>query len=1081
MKSKIRCFGLWLALFIGCVSAAEKPETFVQMGHIKRINAVVFSPDAKYAISGSWDATLKLWDVASGREVRTYYGKEKVSAIALSPDGQYVLSADEGQRENLQLWDVTTGKKIRTFSGHEGGMEAITSVAFMPDGKRAVSAGGSDHILKLWDLESGDELRTYSTENNDMAQFTAVAISPDGKYLIAGSRYNGQVEMPDGTFANARSTDSTIVIWDIATGERIKAFNAGLGWVQALAVSPDGKYLISGDFEDQARMWEIATGLQIKVLGEDRVSAIAFSPDGKFALLGGSMDIRLWDIENNREIKKFSGHDGWIRSVAFSPDGKYALSGSDDSSPRLWDIASGAVAWNFGGNARQVASVAASADGKKLLVGQEAGLLNLWDTSSGRQIKAVKHTLGVRAGIISRDGALAAAGGWDFEQGVSTVKIWSTASGIETASLEKSGEYAWAKPVAISSDNKQLFWSAGRSLMLSDIATGKIVRTYHGHRAEIKDAAISSDGGYALTNDDMKIILWSVATGKALKTFDFGDSAAMVGAFSPDAENVVLMVPDYQAGKYALKTWNISANREVSATMLQYAPKGYIDSLALSHDGKFALWSESMSLYLCEIASGKVLRNFSGHMNRISSIGISSDDKTLYSASYDGTTRLWDIATGKEMVQFISFTDGEWIVMTPDGYYTGSDKADKYVNVRIGNKVYGIDQYREKFYRPEVVMAVLAGKPIADLITLASVKPAPAVSIVETPVAVDGDEITVKVKVIDAGGGIGDVRLYLNGSAVMLDSSRNLAVTEARNEAQVFSYRVRLAAGKNSLRAVSFNAGNSMQSTDALHVIEASFAAKTPALYALVIGIQEYDNPKLTLRYPVGDAKLMAATLKEQAAGLFENVNVVELTSKVQTSKEAITQALLEISSKVRPDDLFVFFVASHGTVDDGEYFLITSNVGATSSHLLKRTAFSQNDLKALIANVPSTKKLVFIDTCNAGKLGEAIQMAMLTRGMDEDTALKILSRAVGSTILSASNSLQEALEGYKDHGLFTYVVAAGLKGAADSDKDGYVKTYELVDYVDSQVPELAEQVFRHKQYPTTSLSGQGFPVGRVK
>ena len=105
----------------------------------------------------------------------------------------------------------------------------------------------------------------------------------------------------------------------------------------------------------------------------------------------------------------------------------------------------------------------------------------------------------------------------------------------------------------------------------------------------------------------------------------------------------------------------------------------------------------------------------------------------------------------------------------------------------------------------------------------------------------------------------------------------------------------------------------------------------------------------------------------------------------------------------------------------------------------------------------------------------------MLTRGMNEDTALKILSRAVGSTILSASNSVQEALEGYQNHGLFTWVVAEGLKGAADSDKDGYVKTHELVNYVDSQVPELAEQVFSYKQYPTTTLSGQGFPVVRVR
>lgn len=103
----------------------------------------------------------------------------------------------------------------------------------------------------------------------------------------------------------------------------------------------------------------------------------------------------------------------------------------------------------------------------------------------------------------------------------------------------------------------------------------------------------------------------------------------------------------------------------------------------------------------------------------------------------------------------------------------------------------------------------------------------------------------------------------------------------------------------------------------------------------------------------------------------------------------------------------------------------------------------------------------------------------MRARGMNEDTALKILSRAVGSTILSTSNSVQEALKGYRNHGSFTWAVAEGLRGAADIDNDGYVKTHELVNYVNSQVLRFAnEQVlFR----PTTALSGQGFPVARVK
>jgi hypothetical protein len=189
----------------------------------------------------------------------------------------------------------------------------------------------------------------------------------------------------------------------------------------------------------------------------------------------------------------------------------------------------------------------------------------------------------------------------------------------------------------------------------------------------------------------------------------------------------------------------------------------------------------------------------------------------------------------------------------------------------------------------------------------------------------------------------------------------------------------------------------------------------------------------------------------------------------------------LKAMQSLNPDDLFVLYVASHGTVDDGEYFLITSNVGSTRTERLKTDAIGQSVFKELIGNIPATKKLIIIDTCNAGALGEAIQMAMLTRGMSEDTAMKILSRAVGSTILSASTSMQEALEGYWGHGLFTFVLAEGLEGKADKGNTGYVKTTELADYVDNEVPTLAEKIFKKAQYPTISISGQAFPIGKVR
>ena len=239
-------------------------------------------------------------------------------------------------------------------------------------------------------------------------------------------------------------------------------------------------------------------------------------------------------------------------------------------------------------------------------------------------------------------------------------------------------------------------------------------------------------------------------------------------------------------------------------------------------------------------------------------MSISRDGKHILSVGHDSTTRLWDISTGKEIAQFISFTDGEWIVITPEGYYNSSANGDKHLNVRVGNNVYGIENYREAFFRPDIVKVALQGGSLKDLKNIADVKQPPVVTIVDTPKSVNKDEATITLKIVDIGGGIGDIRLYLNGSAVVLDSARGVKIVPTNKNEVLKTYNLKLTNGLNTIKAIAFNGDNTMQSNDVLHEITASFKSSSkPSLHALIIGINEYKNPKLQLNYAVADADLL--------------------------------------------------------------------------------------------------------------------------------------------------------------------------------------------------------------------------------
>ncbi|BAY65252.1 protein kinase [Calothrix brevissima NIES-22] len=284
-------------------------------GHSNPVDSVAISPDGNTLASGSWDNTIKLWNLATGEQIRTFSGhSDTVNSVAFSPNGNTLASGSWDK--TIKLWNLATGEQIRTLKVHSN---TVISVAFSPDGN-TLASGSSDKTIKLWNLATGEQIRTFSGHSDTV---NSVAFSPDGKTLVSGS------------------DDKTIKLWNLATGEEIRTLTGHSYTIYSVAFSPDGKTLASGSDDKTIKLWNLATGEEIRTLTGHSYTiwSVAFSPDGNI-LASGSRDntIKLWNLATGEQIRTLTGHDYEVISVAISPDGKTLASGSGDNTIKIWRL-----------------------------------------------------------------------------------------------------------------------------------------------------------------------------------------------------------------------------------------------------------------------------------------------------------------------------------------------------------------------------------------------------------------------------------------------------------------------------------------------------------------------------------------------------------------------------------------------------------------------------------------------------------------------------------------------------------------------------------------------------------------------
>jgi WD40 repeat protein/tRNA A-37 threonylcarbamoyl transferase component Bud32 len=604
--------------------------------HFGVVNTVVYSADGRFVASASSDGTTKLWDAAEETWLRTLEEPGNPNSprrftdksyellndfimlsASFSPDNRMLLT---GSNQALTLWDPQSGRRLWRL----GSTLHVVAMFSPTDPDLALTTPNYPRTsMRLIDMRRGDVAAVFTDGRADTVCFT-----PDGRQFARWDR-------------DARR----IWVQKVPAGEVVASFDSSGTYVELMAFTPDGQTLVMGNnHQGRVELFDTAAHEPAgQLLGHTgRLLALAISPDGRWLASGGvDQSIRLWDLDQRREVRQLRGHRAAVKSLAFSPDGRSLVSGGYDGTVRFWDVAppvpppaitdvSGAFAF--------------SPDGLLLLTQNTEGEARLWELPA-RRVAEVWETPSFQSAVFLSDG------------------------GLLTSSIGSPGEAPWVR----------LLHRSPRAMNEGDGAV-----LLRGISADCSAIALSPDGRITVTGHrDGTVACWETRSGRLLHAAErefrqipklgIASRTAAVNALEFSWGGRTVAAASFN--EVQVKTWDLPELRPIGSRVFGWI---YDVRLAVSPDGRQLAMgglSQGSSINLWDIALLRPGTSLRGHQDFLLAAAYSPDGRTLASGGRDGQLKLWHVPTEREVATVLKLpqeTNFALLSFSPDGTWLGA-------------------------------------------------------------------------------------------------------------------------------------------------------------------------------------------------------------------------------------------------------------------------------------------------------------------------------------------------------------------------------------------------------------------------